>query len=109
MEGRAFEIGDYINAWPSKKHDIFLIPNGTVHCSGSSNLVLEVSATPYIYTFKIYDYLRPNLNGQLRQLYIDCAERNACPERTASWVRANLIPRPKLLNQGSDWQEYVVS
>jgi hypothetical protein len=109
LEGRAFEIADYINAWPSKKHDIFLIPNGTVHCSGSNNLVLEISATPYIYTFKIYDYLRPNLNGQLRQLYIDYAERNTCPERTASWVHANLIPRPKLLNQGGDWQEYVVS
>jgi mannose-6-phosphate isomerase class I len=106
---RAFDIGDYINAWPSKKHDIFLIPNGTVHCSGSGNLVLEVSATPYIYTFKIYDYLRPNLNGQLRHLYIDYAERNTCPARTTSWVHANLIPRPKLLTQGTDWQEYIVS
>jgi mannose-6-phosphate isomerase class I len=107
--GCAFDIANYLNAWPSKKHDIFLIPNGTVHCSGTGNLVLEISATPYIYTFKIYDHMRPDLKGRFRHLHIDYAERNAHSERTTAWVQKSLIPGPKLLSQGKDWQEFVVS
>ena len=43
----------YVNCFPAKKHDHFLIPAGTVHCGGSNVVVLEISATPYIFTFKL--------------------------------------------------------
>lgn len=105
-KGRPFEIDRFVSAWPSRKHDLFLIPNGTVHCSGRGNLVLEISATPYIYTFKIYDYLRKDLAGNLRPLHIKYAQINARPERTTHWTKSDLIPVPRLISQGADWKIY---
>lgn len=51
-----FDAEKYINKFPAKKHDHFLIPAGTCHCSGSEAMVLEISATPYIFTFKLWDW-----------------------------------------------------
>ena len=82
-EGIPFDITDHVNSLPSAPGDLFLIPSGTVHCSGANNLVLEISATPYIYTFKIYDYLRQSLNGQLRHVHLEHAFANLDSRRTA--------------------------
>ncbi len=103
-----FEITDHVNAFPSKPHDLFLIPSGTVHCSGANNLVLEISATPYIFTFKIYDYLRSDLSGNLRHVHLDHAFANVDPTRTTEWVEQNLIPQPELLREGVGWAEYRI-
>ena len=51
-----FDADKYINKFPAKKHDHFLIPAGTCHCSGKNAMVLEISATPYIFTFKLWDW-----------------------------------------------------
>jgi hypothetical protein len=52
-DGTRFDAERYANQWPAKKHDHFLILAGTVYCSGAQSMVLEISATPYIFTFKI--------------------------------------------------------
>src|ERR1019366_7944291 len=52
-ETGGFDAERYVNKFPAKKHDHFLIPAGTVHCSGRNSMVLEISATPYIFTFKL--------------------------------------------------------
>ena len=56
-EGHIFDAEKYATKWSAKKHDHFLIPAGTVHCSGKDCMVLEISATPYIFTFKLWDNL----------------------------------------------------
>jgi len=106
--GKKVDIDKFVNSEPSKPHDLFLIPNGTVHCSGAGNLVLEISATPYIFTFKIYDYLRRDLQGNLRPINIQRAFSNIRFERRKNWVRENLIAKPKLVGSGPGWEKYVL-
>lgn len=105
-EGIPFDINDHVHSLPSAPHDLFLIPSGTVHCSGADNLVLEISATPYIYTFKLYDYLRRDLHGKLRHVHLDHALANIDATRTATWVHAHLVPEPVALRAGPTWGEY---
>ena len=107
--GEAVDFERYVHAVPAKPHDLFLIPNGTIHCSGRGNLVLEISATPYIFTFKIYDYVRRDLEGKMRPINLERAWENLRLERRAGWVRDNLVAQPRLLREGDGWQEEVLS
>ncbi len=108
QEGVEVKIDKFVNSVPVKPHDLVLIPNGTVHCSGTGNLVLEISATPYIFTFKIYDYLRRDLEGNLRPMNIDRAFKNIRPERRTDFIRNNYLPQPRLVREGADWSEYIL-
>lgn len=106
--GEPVDFERYVHAIPARPHDLFLIPNGTVHCSGRGNLVLEISATPYIFTFKIYDYVRRDLEGNMRPINLERAWENLRFERRAGWVRDNLIAAPRVLREGEGWQEEVL-
>lgn len=104
--GSKVDIDRYVHSVPAKPHDMFLIPNGTVHCSGEGNLVLEISATPYIFTFKIYDYLRRDLNGNLRPMNIDRAFKNLRPERRGKFIDDNYVVKPELVEETENFQKY---
>ena len=89
--GKPFDAEKYVNRIPVKKHDHILIPAGTIHCSGADTMVLEVSATPYIFTFKLWDWGRIGLDGLPRPIHIDHGMKNIQFSRTTEWVKENLI------------------
>lgn len=98
------KMEDYVQVHQALKHELFLIPNGTIHSAGADNLVLEISATPYIFTFKMYDWLRLDLEGNPRPINIDHAFNNLDFERKGSKVYNELISRPAIIDQGNGWQ-----
>ena len=89
--GPAFPAERFVNRIPVKKHDHVLIPAGTVHCSGADTMVLEISATPYIFTFKLWDWGRLDLDGRPRPIHLEHGMANIQWERDTEWVRENLI------------------
>jgi mannose-6-phosphate isomerase class I len=100
-----FDADKYVNRFPARKHDHFLIPAGTPHCSGKNSMVLEISATPYIFTFKMWDWGRLGLDGTPRPIHLQHGFRNIQWDRTTEWVEKNLINVVDPVAKGSGWQE----
>ena len=101
----AFAVGRYANRWPAKRHDHFLIPAGTPHCSGRNSMVLEISATPYLFTFKMWDWGRPGLDGKPRPIHLRHGLANIQWERTTQWTQRNLINAVRPVACGDGWRE----
>jgi mannose-6-phosphate isomerase class I len=103
--GGKFEAEKYVNVFPAKKHDHFLIPNGTIHCSGVNAMVLEISATPYIFTFKLYDWERLGLNGEPRAINIEHGSKVINWSRNTDYCLDQLINQIELIAEGDGWRE----
>lgn len=101
----SFNAQRYVNFFKAKKHDHYLIPAGTVHCSSSNCMVLEVSATPYIFTFKLWDWDRLGLDGLPRPIHIEDGEKNIQWNRTTSWVENHLVNHFELIEKNENFEE----
>lgn len=103
--GKAFDAEKFSGKFPVKKHDHVLIPAGTVHCSGKGSMVLEISATPYIFTFKLYDWGRLGLDGKPRPINIEHGKNVIDWSRTTGWTRKHLINTIREVASGEGWRE----
>lgn len=94
-----FPAETYINEIPVKKHDHILIPAGTIHCSGKNTMVLEISATPYIFTFKLWDWGRVGLDGIPRPTHVDHGLKNIQWERDTDWIYNEIVHQEQILEE----------
>ncbi len=103
--GGNFNAEKYVQTWPVKKHDHVLIPGGTIHCSGRDSMVLEISATPYIFTFKLWDWGRLGLDGKPRPINIEHGKNSVQEYRRTNWVQEHLVNRIERTAEGDGWIE----
>lgn len=101
----SFPAEQYVNTFPARTHDHFLIPAGTVHCSGADSMVLEISATPYIFTFKMHDWGRVGLDGRPRPIHLEHAAANIQWDRDTEWTERELVGRVERIAEGPGWVE----
>jgi hypothetical protein len=71
-------------------------------------VVLEISATPYLYSLRFYDWLRRDTEGGLRPVHVAHAFRNLNADRRGDAIERELIPKPRLLRQGHEWHEELI-
>lgn len=100
-----FDAEKYVNKIPAKKHDHFLIPGGTIHCSGAESMVLEISSTPNLFTFKLWDWQRLGLDGKPRPINVERGSKVIAWNRDTEYVYANLRNHVSVVGEGDGWIE----
>ncbi|MEU9153566.1 hypothetical protein AB0D59_24135 [Streptomyces sp. NPDC048417] len=107
-DGVPFDIERHVQTFPADPHQLFLIPAGTPHGSGEGNVVLEISATPYLYSLRLYDWLRKDGQGKQRPVHVGHAFENLDPARSGEAVARDLVQQPRTLRSGDGWREDVI-
>ncbi|MBW5424798.1 hypothetical protein GKQ77_25070, partial [Streptomyces sp. BG9H] len=107
-DGVPMDPEDHVMTFPAEQGRLFMIPAGTPHASGAGNLVLEISATPYLYSLRFYDWLRPDANGEPRPLPYAHGLANLETERRGDSVVRDLVQEPRLLRRGEGWREELL-
>jgi len=105
---KPFDILAHVQTFPAQPHQLYLIPAGTPHGSGEGNVVLEVSATPYLYSLRFYDWLRRDGDDNQRPVHVDHAFNNLSSTRVGDRVRTELVPEPRTLRSGDGWREELL-
>lgn len=105
QNGGNFDADKFVEKISIKKHDHILIPTGTIHCSGANSVVLEISATPFNFTFKLWDWGRMGLNGKPRPISLAHGEKVIEWDRTAQWSKDNLVNQIEPVSTGEGWKE----
>ena len=100
-----FDAEKYVNKLHASKHDHYLIPAGTIHCSGAGSMVLEISATPNIFTFKLWDWQRLGLDGKPRPINVERGRQVIQWERDTDFVLSQLANNFTPVAEGEGWKE----
>src|SRR5690606_22155282 len=100
-----FNAEKFVNTFKIKKHDHFLIPSGTIHCSGTDSVVLEISSTPNLFTFKLWDWGRLGLDGKPRPINIKRGKHVLNWSCDTEYTYAQLVNHVEVINSGEGWVE----
>jgi mannose-6-phosphate isomerase class I len=103
-----FDIEQYVQTFPARPHQLFLVPAGTPHGSGVGNVVLEVSATPYLYSLRFYDWLRRDAEGNQRAVHVEHAFDNLDRNRRGQDVRTDLVQQPRVVAEADGWRDEII-
>lgn len=91
-KGEPIDYLKYCNAVPSIPGTQVIIPAGTIHSSGRNQLILEIgSLTIGSYTYKLYDYMRKDLDGNPRPIHSRCGDQVLQKYRNTTWVNNHLV------------------
>ncbi|HEX4222317.1 MAG TPA: class I mannose-6-phosphate isomerase, partial [Pseudonocardiaceae bacterium] len=107
-DAQPFDIERHVQTFPARAHQLLLIPAGTPHGSGEGNVVLEISATPYLYSLRFYDWLRTDRAGRQRPVHVGHAFDNLDTDRSGDAVARDLIQQPRTVRSGQGWHEEVI-
>jgi mannose-6-phosphate isomerase class I len=107
-QGVPFDIQRFVQTFPAERHQLFLVPAGTPHGSGVGNVVLEVSATPYLYSLRFYDWLRRDTDGTQRPVHVEHAFANLNAHRVGEAVSSDLVQQPVTVRSGEGWSEELI-
>ena len=106
--GVPLEIERYVQVFGAEPHQLFCVPAGTPHGSGAGNVVLEISATPYLYSLRFYDWLRRDAADRQRPVHVGHAFDNLDRRRSGASVRTQLVQAPRTLRAGDGWREELL-
>lgn len=106
--GVEFDIERFVQTFPADPHQLFLVPAGTPHASSEGNVVLEVSATPYLYSLRFYDWLRSDAADHQRAVHVEHAFRNLDRTRSGAAVADRLVQSPRPVTQADGWREELI-
>ena len=100
----------YIYSVESKPGIQVMIPAGTIHGSGKNQLILEIgSLTVGSYTYKMYDYLRKDLDGKPRPIHTYFGNINLNRGMMQDYVEKNLVNGGyRVIREEGDAKEVVV-
>jgi mannose-6-phosphate isomerase class I len=108
QDGTEFDIERFVQTFPAEQHQLFMVPAGTPHGSGAGNVVLEISATPYLYSLRFYDWLRLDKEGTRRSVHVEHAFRNLNRQRRGEAVGRDLVQQPRVTLLGDGWHEELL-
>lgn len=109
IDGSEVPYQEYVYGIDSVPGRQVFLPHGTVHASGRNQLVLELGTiTTSAYTYKLYDYLRPDITGKPRPIHTRLGEEALAFGRDAAWVDANVAFAPRQVAEGPGWVDYLV-
>lgn len=104
-DDKKFDAEKYVNKIPAKKHSHFLIPAGTIHCSGANSIVLEISSTPNLFTFKLWDWDRLGLDGKPRPINIERGKEVLQWNRDTDYIHDELVDKFTVIDERDGWKE----
>lgn len=100
----SFPAEKYSNKVQVRKHEHYSIPAGIVHCSGENTLVLEISTSPCIFTFKLWDWDRIGLNGLPRPINIERGVDVIQWDKKADWIKETCFHNPIVVSEGNGFR-----